>query len=315
MKNSIIAYSSFLLLWPAAASAGQDVLASAKTLYESASYEAALTELNALDSQQHRDAIDTYRALCFLGLGRTPDAEQTLEVMVRRQPLLSLSEEEYSPRIVALFRDVRKRVLPLAAQQMYASAKADFENKNYAAAAPLFRQTLDVIADIDPGEQTTVLADLKQLAEGFLMLAEGRIAPQPTPVLPTRPAAAPPPPAATPAAVMPAAVAAAAPTIYSVDDQAVTPPVVSEQRLPAWNFPPGPFDRVFRGLVETIIDETGAVETVTLLQSVWPPYDSVLLQAAKRWRYRPALKDGKPVKFRRVLDVSIDPKLKPASRE
>ena len=122
MKTRIIASSLsalFIVLGVVpAARANQELLASAKSLYESASYEAALSELSAINSKEHVDVVDTYRALCLLGLGRTRDAERALEVIVTRKPLLTLSEAEYSPRIVALFRDVRKRALPTAAQQL-----------------------------------------------------------------------------------------------------------------------------------------------------------------------------------------------------
>ncbi len=64
--------------------------------------------------------------------------------------MLALSDTEYSPRVVSLFRDVRKKALPAAAQQLYALARTDYENKNYEAAATGFKQTLQVISDIAP---------------------------------------------------------------------------------------------------------------------------------------------------------------------
>lgn len=297
MKTRIIAsvWALFILLWlaPAAARADQELLASAKSLYESASYEAALSELSAIDSKEHVDVIDTYRALCLLGLGRTRDAERALEVMVTRRPLLTLSENEYSPRIVALFRDVRKRTLPIAVQHLYSTAKTDYENKNYESAAAGFKQILEIFADVDSKDQTATLADVKELASGFLTLAEVKIAPPPVPK-------APPTPAASVAAVP-----------YTLLDAGVTPPVVIDQLVPAWRFASNLPDRAFKGRLELVIGETGTVETVTLVEPVWPAYDAALVQAARKWRYRPALKDGKPVKFRRVLDINIDPKMQP----
>ena len=82
-----------------------------------------------------------------------------------------------------------------------------------------------------------------------------------------------------------------------------------EQQVPAWRFASNLPDRSFRGRLELVIDETGAVETVTLVTPIWPAYDAALVQAARKWRYQPAVKDGKPVKFRRVLDINIDPKM------
>ena len=49
--------------------ASQELLASAKSLYESASYEAALSELSAINSPDLVDVVDTYRAFAFLVWG------------------------------------------------------------------------------------------------------------------------------------------------------------------------------------------------------------------------------------------------------
>lgn len=275
------------------ARANQEMLASAKSLYESASYEAALSELSAIDSKELVDVVDTYRALCLLGLGRVRDAEQALELVVTRKPLLVLSDADYSPRVVALFRDVRKKALPAAAQQLYSVARTDYENKKYEAAAAGFRQAIQVIAEIGPESQTTTLADLKELAGGFVALADAKVVTQAAP--PPVPAAPPPP------------VVRLAQAFYTLADADVTPPVVVQQPIPAWTFTPYAPSRVFNGTLELTIDEQGRVETVRLVEPVWPPYDLALTQAAKQWRYQPARRAGQPVKFKKILVLNIDP--------
>jgi hypothetical protein len=40
-----------------------------------------------------------------------------------------------------------------------------------------------------------------------------------------------------------------------------------------------------------------------MYQSANRIYDAVLLESVKQWRYRPATKDGRPVKYRRVTGV------------
>lgn len=281
----------FVLCASPDARANQEMLASAKNLYESASYEAALSELSAIDNTELVDVVDTYRALCLLGLGRARDAEQVLQLVVMRKPLLVLTDSEYSPRMVALFHDVRKKTLPAAAQRLYSSSRTDYENKNYDAAAEGFKQALHVIADAGAESQTATLADLKELASGFLALAEAKLA-----------AAAPPPVAA----VVPQPVAMkVSPAVYTLLDAEVTPPVVLSQMIPPWTTKQITTG-LFTGTLEFVVNEKGAVESLTLVEPVWPPYDAALLQAAKGWRYEPALKDGKPVKFRRVLAINVD---------
>jgi hypothetical protein len=311
MNTRILALFTLLWLAPTVTRANQELLASAKSLYESASYEAALSELSAIDSREYIDTVDTYKALCLLGLGRTRDAERALEVIVTRKPLLMLSESEYSPRLVAMFRDVRRRALPGAAQQLYSVAKTDYENKNYAAAATGFEQVLQVIADVDAKDQTPMLVDLKELAGGFLTLAETKVTAQTPPAAP----AAPEPPAVAPTMAVPLAMAVGpamtvtAPVLYTLLDKDVTPPVIVTQQVPAWRFAPNLPARAFRGRLEMVIDESGAVETARLEEPIWPAYDSLLIRTARTWRYQPAVKDGKPVRFRRILDINIDPKM------
>jgi tetratricopeptide (TPR) repeat protein len=293
---SLLGAAAVMVLWASSyAHANEQMLASAKSLYESAAYEAALSELSSIQTTELADVVDTYRALCLLALGRVRDAEQALGAIVARKPLLVLSDADYSPRIVALFREVRKKALPAAARQLYSQARSEFEEKKYAAAAAGFKQALQVIADADPESQTSTLGDLKELADGFLMLAEVKAAA----------VASPPPAEAAPAAAVVAAQVSRA--FYTLVDKDVTPPVVLMQAIPRWSLATKMPLRALEGTLELLIDETGAVETATMAEPVWPPYDIELVRAARRWRYEPALKDGTPVKFKRFLAINVDP--------
>jgi hypothetical protein len=323
---------------------GQSPLDSAKDLYASASYEAALTALTALDTNAAKDdrvQIDTYRALCFLALGRSREAESTLEQIVVLKPTYLLDETEHSPRIITMFRDVRRRALPAAAQQLYLSAKGEYDGKNYALAATQFKQLLALLDAPDAGDQAGKLADLKELASGFLTLAEGRLAPAAAPAPAARSADAPAPPVSKPVAPPPspaapasaaagrqqnaplswpvaavqagssrpsmtaaAAAASAAIPIYSLSDTDVTPPVPIEQRIPPWNVPAYLRERTSLGRLEVLIDETGAVRQAALQRPIWPAFDAALIEAAKRWRYQPARRQGQPVRYRRLIEIS-----------
>ena len=81
-----------------------------------------------------------------------------------------------------------------------------------------------------------------------------------------------------------------------------------EQAVPPWTFGAQLRTGLFTGTLELVVDETGAVESARVVETVWPPYDAALLHAAKRWRYQPATRNGKPVKFVRTLAISVDPK-------
>jgi hypothetical protein len=276
------------------AAAGEDSLTSATDLYAAASYEDALGVLNRIRSaDQHGDeirAIDQYRAFCLLALGRNADAEQAIESVVVADPFFQPTSD-VSPRVRSAFTDVRRRMLPGIVQQRYAMAKAAYERKEYAAAEAGFKQVLDVLTDPDVGAAASQppLADIRTLAAGFRDLSATAALPPPLPSVPT-PIDAPPP-------------RAMLPQIFGPDNPNVVPPAVVRQVLPPFEFqllvPPPP------GAVEIVIDERGAVETATMRKSILARYDSQIIDATRTWQYTPATLNGVPVKYRKIVNISV----------
>ena len=92
--------------------------------------------------------------------------------------------------------------------------------------------------------------------------------------------------------------------IYSPDDEGVVAPGVIKQELPKV---PAQVARQTRdrGLLEVIIDEQGRVVNATIRSPIHPVYDSLLLMAARDWKYKPATLNGQPIKFRKVIQVAV----------
>ena len=125
--------------------AAQDSLPSARDLYASAAYEEALAALNRLRASgvtaEDGSAVEQYRALCLLALGRPAEAQDAIAAMVTASPWYVPAETDASPRVRSAFSDVRRRVLPTIAQQTYADAKAASTGKSSrppAGASPRF---------------------------------------------------------------------------------------------------------------------------------------------------------------------------------
>ncbi len=97
---------------------------------------------------------------------------------------------------------------------------------------------------------------------------------------------------------------AAPPPIYSAEDRTVVPPATITQTLPSFRGV-SPIERI--GRIEVIVDETGAVESAVMTASVSSTYDKVALAAARNWRFTPATVNGKPVKFRKVVQITVKP--------
>jgi hypothetical protein len=88
-------------------------------------------------------------------------------------------------------------------------------------------------------------------------------------------------------------------TIFSPESAGVSPPVGVRPQLPRV-LPPGVKpEQLCR--VDLIVSEAGTVESVKLLGVPHNVHDFMFLSAAKAWQFRPALKDGEPVRFRKTV--------------
>jgi TonB family protein len=282
-----------------------DSLSAARELYASASYEDALAMLGRLNAaelppDQGRTA-DQYRALCLLALGKSAEASQAIEAVVAADPSFHPSDSDVSPRVRAVFSEVRKRLLPGLVQQKYAIAKTAYDHKDYAAASNGFGQLLALYADPDLAHAANKppLSDLRVLIDGFHSLSVQAAAPPPA----SEPAAL-----AAKAAVVPrpAPVVAAPepPKIYTSGDANVVPPVTIRQELPPFS---GVVQRAMTGAMEVMIDETGKVVSAAMRSPTVANYDRQAVAAAQSWRYRPATLNGTPVKYRKLIQVAVTP--------
>jgi tetratricopeptide (TPR) repeat protein len=288
-----------------------DDLAAAKALYASAAYQEALTRLAGADASRGGPEVDQYRALCLLALGRTGEAQKALEQLVTRQPLFKMSDTDVSPRLIVMFHDVRKRLLPAAGRSLYATAKASFEEKDYAASSAQLKELLALLADDDLAGDATGVSDLKMLGEGFLKLAEAEVAASAAKAqaaAPLRPANSPAAATPPPAPVQPASSESSV-KVYSDADPDVTPPVDVARNFPPWHPPNALAQRVsYRGILKVVIDERGKVESAVMVLPVSPAYDPTLLLAAKAWQFRPALKGTEPVKYQKLFSFTLTPR-------
>jgi hypothetical protein len=284
----------------------QDGLIAARDLYRAAAYEEALGRLDSLRATAHvadeGRFIEQYRAFCLLALGRTAEAQRAMEAVVAAAPSFRPSDADESPRVNSAFREVRGRMLPGIIQQRYAQAKAAFDRHDSAAAKAGFQQVLDLLADVDIAAVANQppLSELRTLAAGFRDLSAKAAAPSTAvPLMTPKPTAA--LPVAVPS-IRPEPASQPLPErIYGIEDASVVPPVVVRE---SW----GALANVFAvrtGVVEIVVDQTGAVASATTKTAVNAVYDRLALTEARRWRYKPATLDGVPVKFRKVIVLDL----------
>jgi hypothetical protein len=301
------------------AASAQDTLARAKNFYASAAYEEALQVLGHVStpaSPADADEVAAYQVFCLVALGRTDQAKQAIESLVRTDPTYHPSETEASPRVRTLFDETRRPLLPQIARQSYATAKDAFDRKDMVAATVEFDRAIalldELVASNDPGA-----ADLRVLAAGFRDLCKSTPPPAPAPVVPAAPAAEGPPQPpvadkdkadAPPAASVsqPAPPTLDPSTVYGPQQTDVKPPVTISRDLPAWR-PANAIEakQTLVGVVEVVVAENGAVLSASMLKSILPRYDPLLLQATSSWKFQPATKEGVAVKYRLAMSIQL----------
>jgi hypothetical protein len=291
MRITTCAVALFVLVIIPGRVHAEGTLAAARELYASAAYDDALDMLNGLmpaaKAPDERQSIDLYRTLCLVALGRNADADRAIEAMIMRDPLYRASIDDLSPRLRSAFGDVRKRLLPAIIQKQYADSKAAFDKKDFATAAVGFEGVLKGIADPDISALAGVppLSDLRTLSTGFRDLSAKSVAPPeplPAPVAPPRPVK----------------------TMFSADDAGVVGPVAIQQKVPRY---PVAVLRPITGMIEMVIDATGAVQSEMMRVPIDPTFDKLVLAAATKWKYQPAMMDGMPVKFLKRLTITVSP--------
>jgi hypothetical protein len=297
MATRTLAHALLVVTLASPALAQDGPLAAARDLYASARYDEALAMLNGLRPQESSNpvnlrSIEQYRSFCLLALGRVAEAEVAIAAVVASDPLYLPSESEVAPRVRTAFSEVRQRQLPEIARTRYATAKASYDRKDYAAAETQFRELLRLIDDPDMDGR---LGDLRVLVSGFVDLTTAAAAPPPEPKR-EEPAPSPTP---TPSAPSPDPQ-----RVFTVDDEGVSPATAIRQDVPRVPVQIASQTRE-RGLLDVTIDELGRVVSAKLRVSLHPIYDSQLIAATRDWRYHPALLNGRPVKFRKLIQITV----------
>ena len=300
-SGSVVLASVMCLTWCAVVAADDDLLGRAKDLYRSAAYDEALGVLDSIAATTPLvDSVEVneYRVFCLVALDRKDEARNAISALVSANPSYQLSEAQASPRVRAAFKEVRQSLLPSLVQHAYADAKAAFDRKDPDAATE-FERVLTLLHDPDLASSPE-FADLAVVAAAFRDLSTAR---------------------ETAAAQTQTALALSArenenvaggsaargkpaePPVYRDGEPNLTPAVAISQTMPPAHLPER---RLWTGAIEILIDETGKVLSAQMATPVQATYDKQLIQAAFTWKYRPALKDGVPARYSKIINVRVD---------
>ena len=208
------------------------------------------------------------RAAALVASGQPSEAEVAFDAFVLNNPLYEPGPSELGPEAYAALEASRKVVLPKIAIRDFGRATAALEQGNVEGA-------LAIASDVD--------AILDRLGSE-----------------------APPGLRAQVQALLDAALDARTATegiIYTdADVDVIAPRALSRQ------FPLNPPEGVRRdriGVLEIIVGKQGDVEFIKLHTPLNRYHERMVVSAAKAWRYRPARKDGAPVRYRLNVTVNL----------
>jgi hypothetical protein len=93
--------------------------------------------------------------------------------------------------------------------------------------------------------------------------------------------------------------------VYTIDDAGVEQPVLMRPYFPQPLADASPDAR--QGVLDLVIDKGGLVESVRLRSPANRYRERWWVSVAKNWQFRPAFKDGQPVKFRKQIVITDFP--------
>jgi TonB family protein len=326
--------------------ANQDALSTVRELYLSADYEGALSAIERLgDDAAHSEEIADYRILCLLALDRTDAAQQAIASVVDANPSHHLLDGQAPPKLRTKFEETRRALLPGLVQRLYDDAKSSYD-KGDPSATRKFERLIAVLGDPDlddarlsdlravasgfinlskaastdvkvtePPQPARVESPSVSVApvhtndEGRKPETTNASRPEPAPVTtssqatklekPNTPLTGPPDLIRVTSRGANLVITPKAPPPPGLE-----PPFAIAQSIPQWTTKgPG----AYHGALEVSIDEHGNVTTVALQQPMQRAFDQALLKAARSWKYKPALLNGTPVPFVKLIEIQILP--------
>lgn len=336
MTGRLVGLVVFLAMMPSLPAWAQpEPLAEARRLFEAAAYDEALAALASVEvsGETGRDRA-LLRALSLVALGREDEARAAMRSATDLDPAFVLDPSVAAPRVCEMYDEVRRVRVPELIRARYGGAREALAAREYASAAEGFaavQSLIDTTRPTLPEVEGARLAELHELATGFLDLSREALAieqrkadveeaasQEPTTVTAEVDSgsdrapvpAASPPPVSNPGSEPPTSnpVSADRGTLASARSD-IAPPVALAQPMPdTWGVPGLRLGETYQGVIEIDIDEDGTVTAARIVKPVSPLLDIRLLQAARRWRYRPATLGGVPVKYTREVVVNLQVK-------
>jgi hypothetical protein len=190
------------------------------------------------------------------------------DALVQASPLYEPRQSDLTPEALAAFRNARNRLLPGIAIRDYDRAKSALTGGDPDRALTLANQAAGVLQKLSEEPAPNLRRNTQDLIEQATV-----------------------------------AKAEADEIIYTKADAGVVPPRPLSRQFPLKGPPEVPPNRI--GMLEIVVGRLGDVEAVKLHTPLNRYHERMIVSAAKAWRYRPATKDGRAVRYRLTVAINL----------
>jgi hypothetical protein len=208
------------------------------------------------------------RASALIEQGHAAEAAIVFDALLLSNPLYEIDPGEVTPEALAAFRISQRSLLPNIAQKDYERGRAALAAGDADRALMLAKEAATIL-------DRRVSDAPPQLREQVQRLVDD---------------------AST-------AKAAADEIVYTANDRGVIPPRELSRGFPNTTPVGVPPARV--GWLDMIIGRDGGVEYVHLITPLNRYHERMIVSAAKAWRYRPATRNGRPVRFHLTVKINL----------
>jgi hypothetical protein len=212
------------------------------------------------------------QATALLASGRADELEMFFDSIVLKNPLYRADSARMSAVALSAFRNSKRTILTAMVRSHYKDGRAALDAGDFSLAITEGERARALLKDLDDLDISVETGDMIAELRGLLTLAS-------------------------------AARTAEEEKVYTLEDSGVTPPRPLGRQLSAASMSrisPRP-----TGHLEILVSRSGRVETVKLDTPMNGYHDRMLVSAVKAWHYKPAIRNGKPVRFSLMMTIRL----------
>jgi hypothetical protein len=208
------------------------------------------------------------RATALLKAGKSVEAEIAFDALVLNNPLYEPTRTEITPEAYAAFQESRKILLPGIAIRDFGRAKDALDQGNVDRALAIATTVEAVLDRAEPHGPPGLRGQVRTLLDEALK-AQTTVEEQ----------------------------------VYAGVEAGLVAPLALSRQFPL--SPPADIRPDRLGVLEIVVGKQGDVETIKLHTPLNRYHERMVVSAAKAWRYRPAMKNGKPVRYRLTVTITL----------